>query len=484
MRTDKKTVRAFSSPQTIYPASIGSSEVVSSVSLYKAPYSNFRSEIYSPAYEVGYYDVIALSREFSPDPDFILDYANINANYLFSVTNLSLASTQKAEADSRLAGEGASPNTVKIDKRELNLSFNIPIKVDSWGFVDYTFAALFDFYSEGFKGSPTSYIGRFTSDNSAVIGIGTTILYVDSIAELKSFTLPFTAKIKSDTSTLVETVTVSGIDKSTRKVTLSSGLAATCSRSTGYLYAYPSNTEREPSFSLFSLQQGLLTGCLVDSISFTINPAQELSASVNMKVLSNDRKYQIDVRNNLPTILANYSKRKPSQVLYGNAVRVGRSIPEYGSFGLGSASDSSFFRGFQQSLLNNVYINEITLEFGNNLQPIYTLNSRSSNYIVNQNKNLLPFGYYSDGRIIKGSITYSGPVEPWLFAEFLSGPASINNGGITFDMGTFKIELPEIVFAPESLSYSVDSNIQKKINFSVVVQNYSYIPILKSTGNL
>jgi hypothetical protein len=51
-------------------------------------------------------------------------------------------------------------------------------------------------------------------------------------------------------------------------------------------------------------------------------------------------------------------------------------------------------------------------------------------------------------------------------------------------MGTFKIELPEIVFAPESLSYSVDSNIQKKINFSVVVQNYSYIPILKSTGNL
>jgi hypothetical protein len=271
MRTNKKTVRAFSSPQTIYPVSIGSSEVVSLVSLYKAPYSNFRSETYAPAYEVGYYDVIALSREFSPDPDFILDYANINTNYLFSVANLSLASTQKAEADSRLAGEGASPNTFKIDKRELNLSFNIPIKVDSWGFVDYTFAALFDFYSEGFKGSPTSYIGRFTTDNSAVIGVGTTILYVDSIAELKSFTLPFTAKIKSDTSGLVETVTVSGIGKSTSKVTLSSGLAATCSRSTSYLYAYPSNTEREPSFSLFSLQQGLLTGCLVDSISLSIN---------------------------------------------------------------------------------------------------------------------------------------------------------------------------------------------------------------------
>ena len=103
MRTNKKTVRAFSSPQTIYPVSIGSSEVVSLVSLYKAPYSNFRSETYAPAYEVGYYDVIALSREFSPDPDFILDYANINTNYLFSVANLSLASTQKAEADSRLA---------------------------------------------------------------------------------------------------------------------------------------------------------------------------------------------------------------------------------------------------------------------------------------------------------------------------------------------------------------------------------------------
>jgi len=250
----------------------------------------------------------------------------------------------------------------------------------------------------------------------------------------------------------VETVTVSGIGKSTNQVTLSSGLAATCSRSTSYLYAYPSNTEREPSFSLFSLQQGLLTGCLVDSISFNISPDQELNATVNLKVLSNNRKYQIDVRENLSSILANYSKRKPSQILYGNAVRVGRSTPEYGTFGLGVASDSPFFRGFQQASLNNVYINEITLEFSNNLQPIYTLNSRSSNSITNQNKNLLPFGYYSDGRTIKGSITYSGPIEPWLFAEFLSGPASINNGGITFDMGTFKIELPEIVFAPESIT--------------------------------
>jgi hypothetical protein len=357
----------------------------------------------------------------------------------------------------------------------------MPLKVESWGFLDFAFQALYDFCIEGYKGSPTSYIGRFTSSNSAVIGVGTTILYIDSPAEFTAFTTPFSAKIKSDVSDAVETVTVSGVGKTNNAIYLSSGVAGTHSRTTSYLYAYPSNNLREPSFSLFSLKEGLLAGCLVDKISLRFSPGDSVVADIDLKILDVNKKYQIDMLNNFDTLVENYKKKNPSYLLRGSGLRIYKTTPEAGYFGLGLQTSSKFFRGFQQIDLNNIFINEVTIEISNNLKPIYSLNSKNSDPTQKYIKNNLPFGYYSEGRKISGSITYTGPIKSWSFAEFLAGPSSINDGGITLDMGPAKIELPEVVWSPDVSSYGVNEPLKKKINFSVVTQKYSFDPTLNST---
>jgi hypothetical protein len=91
-------VYSFGVDQTVVVPSIGSSESVPSQYLYKAAYNNFSSQLYAPAFETGYYDIFALSREFGEDPDFNLSFNNINTNYLFSIDNFNMQGAQEADA--------------------------------------------------------------------------------------------------------------------------------------------------------------------------------------------------------------------------------------------------------------------------------------------------------------------------------------------------------------------------------------------------
>lgn len=478
----KKDFNSLSTPQTIYPSSIGSSEVFSTTHLFQANYNNFSTQTYFPAYETGYFDVIALSREFSANPDLNLNFANLDSNYIFSVENFNVDYTFSSEYNSRLAGEGANPSTFYISQKECSVSLSIPLRIESWGYVDFVFAALYDFFIEGYKGSPTTFVGRFNSDNSSTIGVGTSVVYVDNIVDFMSLSTPFTAKIKVDDSTVNETVTVTSCNKRSKAVTFAAGISTSFSRSSSYLWAYPANSERETSFNLYTLKQGLLAGCMVDKISLSFKPNESVIARVDLKVLDVDRTYQKNVVANFETILQAYLKRKPSFVLNGRNLRVYKSIPDYGFFGLGTLSESKFFGGYQQSELQNMFINEVNLELSNNLKPVYTLESKHNDRVQRFNRNNLPFAYYSEGRKISGSIKYTGPIKPWSITEFLAGPSVVNNGGITLDMGPAKIELPEVVWSVENSTYDMSSVEMKTVNFSVVTQNYDFNPVLKSTG--
>ena len=478
----KPDVSTFGVDQTIIASSIGSSESVPSQYLYKEAYNNFSSHIYAPAFETGYYDIFALSREYAEDPDFNLSFNNINTNYLFSIDNFNIQGAQEADAGQRYAGEGANPNTFQLGPKEYNVSFTYPFKVDSWGYLDFSLAAFFDYCIEAFKGSPTSFIGRFTSDNASTIPAGTTQLYIDNITEFMGISVPFNAKIKSDLNTDYDLVEVTAIDKANRMLTVNAGINASISRDTSFISAYPQSTGKEASFSLFTLKQGLLSGCLVDKFSITFTPGEQIVANIDLKVLNVDRTYQVQMYNNFASIVENYFKKKPSYILNGYNVRVYKSAPEYGLFGLGGVLDSKLFRGFQQTQLDSIYVTEMNISIENNLKPIFTLNSKSSNAKINSFKNSLPYGYYSEGRKISGSITYTGPIKPWAMVEFLSGPSSINNDGITFDMGPIKLELPEVVWSTESETHSVTGYQKGKVNFSVATQNYTFDPVLKSTG--
>ena len=479
----KPDVKTFGVDQTVIVPSIDSSEAVPSQFLYKEAYNNFSTHLYAPAFETGYYDIFALSREYAEDPDFNLSFNNINTNYLFSINNFIMQGAQESDAGQRYAGEGANPNTFILGPKEYNVSFTYPFKVDSWGYLDFSLAAFFDYCIQAFKGSPTSFIGRFTTNNSSTIAAGTTQLYIDNIVEFMGLDLPFNAKIKSDNDTNYDLVEVTAIDKANRKITVAAGVNVSFARDTSYISVYPQSTGKESSFSLFTLKQGLLSGCLVDKFSVSLKPGEQIVANIDLKVLNVDRTYQVQMYNSFTSIIENYFKKKPSYILNGYNVRVYKSAPEYGLFGLGGILDSKLFRGFQQSQLDSIYVTEMNISIENNLKPVFTLNSKSSNSKINSFKNSLPYGYYSEGRKIYGSITYTGPIKPWAMVEFLSGPSSVNNDGITFDMGPIKLELPEVIWSTESQEHSSINYQKSKVNFSVATQNYTFDPVLKSTGN-
>lgn len=482
-KSKNPVITAFGADQTLIVPSIGSSETVPNQYLYKEAYNNFQTHLYAPAFETGYYDIFALSREYAEDPDFNLSFSNINTNYLFSIDNFKLMGAQESNAGQRFAGEGANPNSFQLGPKEYNVSFTYPFKVDSWGYLDFSLAAFFDYCIQAFQGSPTSFVGRFTSDNSATIGVGTTQLIIDNIAEFTGLTLPFEAKIKNDTNSYYDLVNITGVNKTNRTITIGAGINTSFNRETSYITAYPKSVGKEASFSLFTLKQGLLSGCLVEKFGINFVPGEQIIAYIDLKVLNVDRTYQVQMYNQFSSIVENYFKKKPSYILNGYNVRVYKSAPEYGLFGLGGILDSKLFRGFQQSQLDSIYVTEMSVNIENNLKPIYTLNSKNSDKTQNFFKNSLPYGYYSEGRKISGSITYTGPIKPWAMVEFLSGPSSINNDGITFDMGPIKLELPEVVWSTESQEHSRLDYQKSIVNFSVAVQNYTFDPVLKSTGN-
>lgn len=474
-------VRAFADV-TLSPAGIGSSETVDTQHLYKESYENFQSLISFPSYEIGSFDVIVLSKEYGEDPDYNLNFSNIDKNYIFSVENFSIGKNQSISTD-RFAGEGINPQTFSIGKIDNTVSMRFPFRVDSWGYMDFSLAAFFDYCMQAKYGSPTSVLSRFTSSNSSTVGSGTTLLYLDNIAELLPLTLPFSAKIKNDNSDTVYNVQVIDVSKTNKTITLASGAGSTFDRDSSFIASYVKNYSKDSTFNLFSVKQGLLFGCMVDKFSINFTPGETVNVDVELKVLGVDRKYQTSIYNDFDTIVQKYLQKKPSYLLNGYSLQVSKNTPDYGYFGLGTISESKIFQGYQKSKLDSIFVDSISISIENSLTPVYTMNSKSSITTKNKMKNLLPFAYYSEGRKISGTLTYTGPMKPNLMAEFLSGPSSLNNGGITLNMGPVKLELPEVVWTAQSQEHSVEQYQKNTVSFQVVTQNYVQDYTLESTGN-
>lgn len=445
---------------------------------------NFLNSIHSPAYEVGYFDLLSLTRDLNLDPQYDLAYNTIDTDYLFSVDSIKMDFGQGASVDKRYGGEGANPSTFKINRKELNLSFSMPIKVESWGYLDNSFAALYDYCIQGFKGTPTYYVGRFLSNTPSVAIGATNSFRIDNISDFATLESGSTIYVRSDANAETsEELTLNHVNRSEKTVFLNEFTSSSHTPNISYLWAKPSNVnDREPSFTMFSLREGLISGCMVDKISFTIQPGNSIIANVNLKFTDLDREYQKNILTNFNNLVSNVNKRKPNYLLSGANFRLYNTTSDAGYFNLGTPIDRKYFHGFQETDIKNFEINEITIEISNNLQPIYSTNAKSSNSKSNFEKNLLPYAYYSEGRSITGSITYSSPIKPWLFASKLSGPSSINNGGIIFDFGPFKLELPQIIWSPTSSESSMDQVHQKKVNWTAVSKTFDFNPYLLPTG--
>jgi len=474
----------------IYPYSITTTEILGLHELQRQVRTlSFLNQVHYPSYEMGYFDCVAISRDINNDPYYDMSFGSLNTDYMFSINNMNLNYKQNSNFEKRLAGEGASPTTFKIDKRDFSFDFTMPVKIESWGDVDPSFAALYDYCIQGYKGSTNNFLGRVLSDNmNSAIG-STNRFVIDNISDFMSLGTGYNAYIKSDdNSETTETLVVSSIDKASKTIIFTTSTVYNHTPYKSYLWANGTNpgTNREPSFSMFSAKEGLFSGCLVDSLTLRLVPGENIIANVSVKFTDLDRKYQKNFFNNFDTIISNINDRKPNYLLNSTLVSVSNSQASTSNytFNLGDAKTSKLFHGYQEYDLRDFEIVEMTIDFKNNLEPVYSLNSKSSDTTENFNKNLQPYAYYSNGRTISGTVKYNSPMKPWLLAERLSGPSNINKSGIKFDFGPFTLELPQVTWSPDSSNSSVDNVQSHSISWSVVVDSLSYDPYPQPTGEL
>ena len=442
------------------------------------------SQYFVPGFQTGYYDILIMSRNPYNEPDFTFNFNDIDSNYYFAVSNLNVAYNQSGEYEGRLAGEGPDNNTFAVGKKEISLSFSLPLKMESWGYTSFSFDALYDYFLNGYKGTSSSYIGRFNTTNPS-LPIGSTQIQIENILDFLNLPLPFTAKIKSDLKAEVEeTVTVINVSKANKTVTLSSGTVYNHSTNISYLYAIPevSPEDRQPQFSLLSLREGFFVGCIVEKISFKITPEATIVADIEVKALDIDSRYQIDLTQNFNTIIASLTKRKPHYKLHGSKFRIENTTTTPDYFKLGFATDDSFYSGYEGLNITNFTINSISLDLTNNLEPVYTLHSKMDSYAQRFNHNMLPVGYYSKGRKISGEINFTSPMSPFALADKLAGFSSVNNGGIRYNFGPFKIEFIKVTWSPDNSQASMDTNHTKIVKWSIATDSLLKQPILLPTG--
>ena len=424
----------------------------------------------------GYYDLLILDRENSTEPSFEFDFNSIDTNFLLNAENLEFSFAQDALNYQRLAGEGADPNNFALFKSDFSLSFNMLVKASSTGYIDFGFASLWDAATLAYQGTGNALAGRIISTNSSV-GIGTTFITVDNISDFKCLTTPFDVTFKKFSGTATtESKTVTSVSKSTRTLYFSSGTAYSHIVSNTYIQAGLAVTSRNPAFNLVSLFQGLISGCLVNKITLSARPGQEIEANIDLKFLN--------VNDNFDTLASNVSKYKVYRSLMGNEVRINNTSYTSGGFGLTTnAYGHPFFQGFQGLGTTSFLVQEVTLTLDNQLEPVYSLHSIHPDRYVRFRENLKPYALVSNGRKIEGTIKYISPISPYALAEKLAGPSSINNGGIEIDFGVFKITFDEVVWSGSKGSSPLSESQTKEIKFSVVTEKLNKIPTLDNSNS-
>ena len=447
--------------------------------------NDLRSQFSSLGFNPGYYDLLIMDRNVSIEPDFTFNFSSLDYNKILNVENLEFTFAQDATNFARLAGEGADPNNFGLGKADFSASFNMLLKVPSTGYVDFGFANLWDCATLAYKGTGNSASGRILNNNNPV-GIGTTFIQVDNISDFIGIPTPFTLSFKKFSGTgSTENKTVTIVDKLNRRLFFSSGTAYSHVPNETFVWAKPTNpgTNREPTFSLISLFQGLLSGCLVNKLVIDIKPGEDVDINVELKFTNVNRQYQINTLQNFDTLTSNISKYKVQRATNGSEVRINNTSYTAGGFGLTNAYDHPFFQGFVGLGLTSFLVKEFTITIDNQLEPVYGLHSISSDVHIRRRENLKPYALISNGRKIEGVIKYSSPIAPWTLAEKLSGPSSINNGGIEVDFGSFKISFPEVVWSGSRSSSPLSDNQTKEIKFSVATEKLVNNPVLNFSSS-
>ena len=126
---------------------------------------------------------------------------------------------------------------------------------------------------------------------------------------------------------------------------------------------------------------------------------------------------------------------------------------------------------------------EINLTLSNQIEEIFTKHSIHNNLNARKRNNIHPFLMTSNGQKFEGSIKYFSPLSAFTMAEILSGPSSLNGGGLRIDTGDFKINLQELAWTPVKSIGSVTENTEEEIKFQLLSESFIISPVLEFSND-
>lgn len=439
----------------------------------------------SLGYEQGFTDLLAILRNSPRELDFDFNIDDIRSRDVIPAKSFGFNIEQASAYPTRLAGEGAESTTIQTGVRKSRATATIPIISPSEGWVDPVVGMLWDLCKQARWGTATAAVGRMlSSTNDDPIDAGQADIYTDNIADFMTFVLPMDITIvpAEGSGEATEVVRVVEISKADRKLTLEDPTQYPHSPSDTLLVYWPSFTgpEREPSFSLMSLREGMLAPCLVNKLTIQ---ATDVKASVDViaefAFIHTFRQAQIDLREARQTLLTQLTRKPIGRLIFGSEIVISSTNNTDGTFGLGEPLNNELFAGYQGTSIFPITVTGVSLVIDNQLQDAHTLHSLLTDKSKRHDDQNRPLALYSDGRNITGTITYKSPMESWAVLERLAGPSSINNGGLVINFGSFKVTLNQLAWRPSKGDGKADAEVERTLEWSMLAETFDDMPALE-----
>lgn len=426
----------------------------------------------------GTVDLLAVVRNNPSEPLYAFEPSDLTSSMVLAASEFRLEIQQAPQTTPKAAGEAVNPSNFLLPPLTIKCTGQAPLWSPVSGWVDPAFADLMHHAKLAYAGTPTVPMAKSLTSSSHY-----TYIEVDNVADFVRLSTPFNVVLRN--GTLSDTVTVSSVSKSARRLNLSSASIFPIDADT-LVYAPRAaggGIMSERAFTLVSLREGVLSGCLVQSIEVTLKPGQPITYSFEVSACRLDRFNQSEVRDMRDSLQSSFSSQPPARLVGHGGVTVSSMASPQWSFGLAEPGDDPAFRGFQGLDLEPTSISEITLRVENAIKPVHTLHALGAEPMLalytpvsRERLNSFPFALAVESRQVTGTISYKAPIEPWALAERLAGPSGAGQNGVRYALDTFAMEFPNVVWAPSQGDGRVKEPQERKVQWTMITDAYQAFP--------
>ena len=429
----------------------------------------------------GFVDLLAIVRNEPYEPLYAIDIVDeVIPRTILAASSFRVSVEQAPKVTEKSAGEPVDPGNFLVPPMNISATLEMPLQSPIQGWVDPAFADLYHMTRLTYAGTPTVAMARCKQS----LAPSATEILIDNAADFVRITTPFTVRIVDNGT--ITSATVTSVNKRLGKLTFSGARGRAITQETQVFAPLRESNDifQERSFSLVSLREGLLTGCLVKNLELSFRPGQPIKVSSEINACRIDRYHQIAIRNESESIISAYASQPPARMVGHTAVVIESLSSDAWSFGMDGVVDSPLFRGFSGIDLLPTSIQEFTFKIEHNIVPIHSMHAvgieperaEYDNSATREMLNAFPFALACESRIVSGTITYKAPIEPWALAERLSAPNGIGQNGIRISADTFRLDIPHVVWAPASGTGQPKEAQTKQLQWTMVTDVYEDLP--------